>query len=338
MCDVDNRSCLMTGGAVAAVGGSTGAVSLAKKLRDITKEEAVKSYEDLKKIAVGCKKSAPLGRAGIAALDYFFLQHRLKAKTKKHISFANAIKQRKTLRYIDGKIRQIDGSPTFKDKKKLLKRRYGIFQLYYGSINQFRPTEALKVYCRFKPRVGILDFSAGWGGRCLAAMAAGIPYTGIDTNTNMRSAYKKIVKTYDAGAPVNMIWGPSEKVDFSKLKYDLVFTSPPYYILEEYEKMPTYKSKEDFYERFLRKVVQGCWKWLPTDGVLALNMPADMYDAVKGCLPVRASQLKLAVSNRHPTNAAAGRQLGEEKERSELIYVWRKKTPKGTDGWKCDNA
>jgi hypothetical protein len=318
-------------------GGAVGAVSIAKKLRDITKEDAVKSYEDLKKIAAGCSKAAQLSRAGIAALDYFFLQHRLKAKTKKHISFANAVKQRKTLRYINDKIRQINGNSAFKDRIRLLKRRYSIFQLYYGSINQFRPTEALKVYCRFKPRIGILDFSSGWGGRCLAAMAAGIPYTGIDTNTNMRSAYNNILKTYGgANTNVKMIWGPSEKVDFSKLKYDLVFTSPPYYILEEYEKMPTYKSKEDFYERFLRTVVRGCWKWLPQDGVLALNMPADMFDAVKGCLPVRASKLKLAVSNRHPTNAAAGRRIGEEVERGEFIYVWRKKTARGTDGWKCD--
>ena len=35
------------GGAITA--GANGAASLAKKLRDITKEDAVKSYEDLKK-------------------------------------------------------------------------------------------------------------------------------------------------------------------------------------------------------------------------------------------------------------------------------------------------
>jgi hypothetical protein len=310
-------------------------MELAKRLRPITDEEAKKSYQDLKDLAVGCKKAATLSRAGISALDVIFLQHRLKAKTKKHISFANAVKQRKTLRYINGKIRQINGNSPFKDKDRLLKRRYSIFQLYYGSINQFRPSEALKVYCKFKPRLGILDFSAGWGGRCLAAMAAGIPYTGIDTNTNMRSAYNKIITKYEPGANVKMIWSPAEKVDFSKLSYDLVFTSPPYYVLEEYEKMPAYKDKEDFNERFLRTTVRSCWKWLPSDGVLALNMPAEMYEAVKGCLPVRASTMKLAVSNRHPTNAAAGRQIGEEKERSELIYIWRKKTARGTDGWKC---
>ena len=310
-------------------------MELAKRLRPITDEEAKKSYQDLKDLAEGCKKAATLSRAGISALDYFFLQHRLKAKTKKHISFVNAVKQRKTLRYIDGKIRQINGDSLFKNRDKLLKRRYSIFQLYYGSINQFRPSEALKLYCKFKPQVGILDFSSGWGGRCLAAMAAGIPYTGIDTNTNMRSAYNRIIKKYEPEADVKMIWGPAEKVDFSKLSYDLVFTSPPYYVLEEYEKMPTYKDKEDFNERFLRTTVRSCWKWLPSGGVLALNMPAEMYDAVKGCLPVKAATMKLAVSNRHPTNAAAGKKIGEEKERSELIYIWRKKTARGTDGWKC---
>jgi hypothetical protein len=61
------------------------------------------------------------------------------------------------------------------DATGLLKAQYQVFQLYWGSINQFRPTVAKWVYTTLKAKTGILDFSAGWGGRCLAAMSMGIP-------------------------------------------------------------------------------------------------------------------------------------------------------------------
>ena len=45
-------------------------MELARRLRDISKEDAIKSYEELKEIA--CKKTTSFARAGIKALDYFF--------------------------------------------------------------------------------------------------------------------------------------------------------------------------------------------------------------------------------------------------------------------------
>jgi hypothetical protein len=57
---------------------------------------------------------------------------------------------------------------------------------------------------------------------------------------------------------------------------------------------------------------------------MALNMPHDMYMAVKDRLPKVSKRLTLPLHNRHPTNAAKGQALGIEKERHELIYVWKK--------------
>jgi len=300
-------------------------MEVAKRLRNINKEEAIQSYIILKTLE--CNSININSRAGLVSLDYFFLKHRIKAKTKRHISFFEALKDKKLMEYIDIKIEQIKNlSTTELSKDELLRQRYSVFQLYYGTINQFRPSEAKRIYCILEPKIGVLDFSAGWGGRCLGAMAYGIPYIGIDANTKMESSYNKMINTFDPKANVTMIFKPSETVDFSKFKYDLVFTSPPYFMLEEYENMPQYGSRSQFIEKFFRPVVVSVWKNLRSPGHMALNMPKEMYDAIKDLLPKFSKRIRLSIANRHPTNAVRGKIIGEidNKARSEAIYVWKK--------------
>ena len=181
------------------------------------------------------------------------------------------------------------------------------------------------LYCKLKPKLGIMDFSAGWGGRCLAAMSLGIPYIGVDSNTKLKSAYKSLVKTYDPKANVKMYFQPSETFDFSKHDYDLVFTSPPYFKLEEYEIMPDYVSKQNFLDRFFRPVVLAAWSGLKSRGHMALNMPETMYEAVKDILPKLKTKYALPLANRHP-GAAVKRQTLDDRSKGhhEWIYVWQK--------------
>jgi tRNA1(Val) A37 N6-methylase TrmN6 len=300
-------------------------MEVARLLKDTTKEEAIEDFENLKDLS--CNKITNFSRVGLKCLDYFFLHHRIKAKTRRHISFYEASKDKAIMNYINEKSRKVRQKNFSKlTRKEKVRARYNLFQLYYGSINQFRPSEAKRLYCRFEPKVGILDFSAGWGGRCLAAIAYGIPYIGIDANKNMKGSYNQMIKAVDKDAKVTMLFQPSETVDFSKYKYDLVFTSPPYFMIEEYEKMPQYGSKEGFLEKFFRPVVTNVWKHLQSPGFLALNMPKEMYDAVKDILPPLHKRLRLPVMSRHPTNAAKRRTIGETEQgaRSEGIYVWKK--------------
>jgi 16S rRNA G966 N2-methylase RsmD len=295
-------------------------MNIAKDLREITKKDAIESYQELKQ---DIKTEPDFSRVGLKALDFFFLHHRIKAKTK-GISFYEAIKDKEERAHLNQLI--------IKYKKKelkeydaigLLKAQYQVFQLYWGSINQFRPTIAQWIYHTLKPKC-ILDFSAGWGGRCLAAMSMGIPYIGVDANTKLETSYRHLV-SLDPSADVKMIFKPSEQVDFSKYDYDLVFTSPPYFMIERYEKMPAYKSKQEFLDSFFIPVTLNAWKHLKRSGDMALNIPEDMYEAVKPLLPKVKHHLLLPLSNRHPTNAKKVQTLGkEDKERNEIIYVWHK--------------
>jgi hypothetical protein len=299
-------------------------MELARRLRDISRADALESYEELK-TPVKCANPG-LSRVGIKALDYFFLGYRLRAKTRSHLSFADAMRDPERVAHLTELVRKYKAGTAidFSDPDDLLRHQYSVFQLYYGTINQFRPSVAKWVYCTLAPRVGILDFSAGWGGRAIAAMAMGIPYVGIDANKGLQSAYKKMIASYAHDAPVTMIFKPSETVDFSQFAYDLVFTSPPYFMIEEYERMPEYGSKEGFLEKFFRPVVREAWRHLRVGGHMALNMPHEMYMAIRNDLPPVARRIQMPVSNRHPTNARRGRKLGTEKARHELIYVWKK--------------
>jgi tRNA1(Val) A37 N6-methylase TrmN6 len=300
-------------------------MEVARLLKDTTKKEAVEDFEKLKDL--DCSKITNFSRVGLNCLDYFFLHHRIKAKTRRHISFYEATKDKTIMNYINDKSRKVRQKNFSKlTRKEKVRARYNLFQLYYGSINQFRPSEAKRLYCRLEPKVGILDFSAGWGGRCLAAIAYGVPYIGIDANKNMKGSYNQMIKAIGKGADVTMTFQPSETIDFSNYKYDLIFTSPPYFMIEEYEKMPAYGSKEGFLEKFFRPVVTNAWKHLQSPGYMALNMPKEMYDAVKDLLPPLHKRYRLPVMSRHPTNAAKRRQIGETEKgaRSEGIYVWKK--------------
>ena len=304
--------------------------TLAAQLRDISLADARKAYEELK--TVPCTNPG-LSRIGLKALDYLFLKHRIKAKTRSHISFSNAMKNadiRAKLNELAVRYKKT-ASMAFLSEAEKAKLRYSTFQLYYGTINQFKPTVARWVYCTLKPKVGILDFSAGWGGRCLGAMSMGIPYVGIDANKGLEKTYREMVRTYEPDADVTLLFQPSETVEFGKYKYDLVFTSPPYFMIEEYEKMPEYGSKDAFLQKFFRPVVKNAWTHLAPGGHMALNMPHEMYMAIRDLLPPVKRRLVLPLSNRHPTNATRGRKIGTEKERHELIYVWQKGT-RGKEG------
>jgi hypothetical protein len=149
-------------------------MDISKKLRDITKQDAIESYNELKHTSV---TSPDFSRIGLKALDFFFLHHRIKAKTKRHISFYQALKDDNIVEQLNKLIVKYKKKQLNEyDETGLLKAQYQVFQLYYGTINQFRPMVAKWIYHLLKPKIGILDFSSGWGGRLLAAMSMNIPY------------------------------------------------------------------------------------------------------------------------------------------------------------------
>ena len=188
-------------------------------------------------------------------------------------------------------------------------RLFELWRRLNGAIVFFKPTVAIYMYNRFKA-TAVLDPTAGWGGRMLAAAAMNIKYTGIDTNTNMIPAYEGIMHLIE-NENVKMIWQDALTVDFSEIDYDFVLTSPPYINIEVYEKMTPYESKEAFYKKFLIPLIDKCRASIRRNGKVCINIDVKMYDDL----------LKFGYA---PCNEKYDmkQQKVQGKDKGQKIYVW----------------
>ena len=149
--------------------------------------------------------------------------------------------------------------------KKLKQHRdlFGFIQFMNHGPAQFSPNIAIDLYTIFKA-TKIFDPFAGWGDRCVAAMAKDLGYIGVDSNSNLKWAYKEMINFYPHRSKIRFINKPVEKVDLSKLDFDFVLTSPPFwdekqYITEKYSRM-TYPDYEEFMDKVLIPTILKCAK------------------------------------------------------------------------------
>lgn len=113
----------------------------------------------------------------------------------------------------------------------------------YNSVrlcNNFQISIIMGIFNYFKPK-RVLDSSAGWGDRLICSMAYGTSYVGVDPSPCLKPLYTKIIDTL---APISkleksdyvIINKPFEQITKTELgeKFDLSFTSPPFFDLEIY--------------------------------------------------------------------------------------------------------
>lgn len=290
-----------------------GYASLAKKIKPITKEQAVEDYEKLRD--ANCKDINPKSHSGSRAMDYFFFALRLQTKGKGGVNFKEFYENKEYLK--EGSAKRLY-EYNLAHRKSHIVAAYDVFRLYKSSINAFKPIVAKELYCKYNPKT-ILDFSAGWGGRCLAAMSMDINYIGFDTNKGLKKAYDGMVKLYPTNSKVSMHFVDSSKVDFTKYTYDFVFTSPPYFQktkpTEEYRDMPKYENRDEFNEKFFFPVVRNSFNGLSKGGHFCLNIPMDMYEDVKKVLGTADKKYPLYIQSRYSDRPPVYK---------EFIYVWNK--------------
>lgn len=128
----------------------------------------------------------------------------------------------------------------------------------------------MKVIKMFNPKRW-LDPTAGWGDRLRVAIASGVEYVGVDSNSSMQPAYKAIIADKAPGESKKYKVLDSKFQD-AKLtgKFDLVFTSPPFFTVEVYENMTDWKDIEEFMEDFLRPLLKKSADHLKKDGHIVL--------------------------------------------------------------------
>lgn len=287
--------------------------AIAKKIKNITEEEAIRDYEHMKEINL--KKITNETRIGNKFVDYFTFLERLETISKKGMNYFDFIKDTEyhKKKYIQNLLNYQKGD----DKYVAL---YRVFKLHCGSIGLFKPLTAMEIYSKFKP-TSVLDFTMGWGGRLVGACALDIPnYIGIDSNQNLKEPYKnmvKVLKQLNTKTKIKLMFKDALKVDYSKLDYDCVLTSPPYYNIEIYTGTKQ-KTEEEWNEDFYKPLFTKTYKHLKKGGKYILNIPKYVYENV--CIDLLGkANMKIPLKKKaHPKNTKT------EQDYTEFLYVWYK--------------
>jgi len=286
---------------------------IALQIKDISNEEAIEDFNKLQK--VGCDaKDKGLSRIGNNVVDRFSQVERYNTLGKTGINFYDLYFNR--FKLTQPSIQSLFNYYGTDAEHASVKDWKRIFEVYYGSINIFRPLVAMSIYCKYRPKV-ILDFTMGWGGRLVGACALNIPkYIGIDNNPNLINPYKDLTKLMNeySSTDIELYFTDAVKFDYSKIEYDMVLTSPPYYNIEEYAGQ-TRKTKDEWDRDFYEPVFMKTFDNLKRGGYYCLNIPEELYTRVVSKLlgePTEFIGLKKS------------KRKGDQKY-SEFIYVWEKK-------------
>jgi cyclopropane fatty-acyl-phospholipid synthase-like methyltransferase len=128
----------------------------------------------------------------------------------------------------------------------------------------------MTVISMFKPKRW-LDLTAGWGDRLRVAIASGVEYVGVDSNVPMQSAYKAIIDD-KAGGDAKKYKVKQGRFQDVRIygKFDLMFTSPPFFTEEVYEGMTSWKDVEHFMTEFLEPFLKKAYNHLEIGGHIVL--------------------------------------------------------------------
>lgn len=187
----------------------------------------------------------------------------------------------------------------------------------------YRPVYAKYVYQTYAPDGVVWDPCAGYGGRLVGAMAAGVRYIGTDVEPETVEGNQKLIEVLGGKHEVHL--SPAESFDPPKV--DLVFTSPPYYDRERYSQRAeqSYKGRsvDAWLNEFLRPVIEKAYSVAP---VLAINI-ADLWTR-KGTIPLEQHTIDLALETgfQHETTVKMPlAKLNRPKDRAwEPILVFRR--------------
>jgi len=152
-----------------------------------------------------------------------------------------------------------------------------------ASVSNFKPMVAKAIMAKYSKSGPVLDFSAGYGGRLLGALAIGSPYVGIEPNRSQVSGCLRMLKTLKElgfSLPETQLLNGIAELEISRFPRNftgLVFSSPPFFDWEHYsesrsqsfKRFPTFKQ---WRTNFLESVIAECYRVLTKEGRLVLNV------------------------------------------------------------------
>jgi 16S rRNA G966 N2-methylase RsmD len=157
-------------------------------------------------------------------------------------------------------------------------------ELYFSikECSAFKPTNMTYIIKLLNIK-SVLDPSSGWGDRLVAAMATDIRYVGVDPNTDLHPVYDKMIKFFGKSTKkYTMIENTIQEAKLPNEKFDMVFTSPPYFKIEQYNNRGRIKDVDEhqWFENFMKPMINKTVDKLNNGGYLVLvinQLPHEQY-------------------------------------------------------------
>jgi hypothetical protein len=310
---------------------------IANKIKPIGEIDAETDFEALRTMVSAALLSATSGgiefnercRTGNNIVDFFTFQERLETRGKYNVTFYDFVKnieefkKKKFIQNMFTYYSTVKNARGLKNEYIVLKEVYNIC---ISAINIFRPLMAVEVYAKYKPSV-VLDPCAGWGGRAVGAAVCGenVQYFGIDINQSLQIPYQNMCAFLNSRCKskstlyprIRMTIADAVAYDYSQIepRYDMVFTSPPYYFIEKYSHNPFYNnSKDEMDEQFYAPLFSQTYLHLLPGGCMALNVNREIYERV--CV-------RLFGPAHQTMNCKKSKRQNDYRE---MIYIWIKHT------------
>ncbi len=296
---------------------NTKKIYISSQIKNITPNMVDIEMKQLIDIGKNAHSISSRSRVGNNIVDFFTFKQRLETKGKYNTSFfefLENIEEFKKKKYIQTMLTYYE---TVKNKNKT-KNEFIVYKEVYNicisAINIMRPLNCMEIYTKYNAK-RILNFCAGWGGSTVAASALGLEsHHGIDVNSALSEPYKNLIEYLATKSSTkNYIHiGDALLVDYSKIEYDTVFSSPPYYFIEKYENNPIYSSKKEMNEKFYKPLFSKTYDSLQTGGHYIINICKEVYDTVLQKLLGEAIEIFPFKKSKRQNNY------------TEMVYVWKK--------------
>jgi hypothetical protein len=309
---------------------------IANKIKPISEIDAETDFETLQTTVSAALLTDGANGGGIEfnerckignnIVDFFTFQDRLETRGKYNVTFYDFVKniddfkKKKFIQNMFIYYATVKNARGLKNEFIVMKEVYNIC---ISAINIFRPLMAVEVYAKFKPSV-VLDPCAGWGGRAVgAAVCDNIQYFGIDVNQSLQIPYQRMCEFLNSKCKstpglshrIKMTIADAVTYDYSQIepKYDMVFTSPPYYFIEKYSHNPFYNnSKDEMDEHFYAPLFSQTYLHLLYGGCMALNVNREIYERV--CVRLFG----------HAHQTMNCKKSKRQNDYREMIYIWIK--------------
>lgn len=291
---------------------------IAKQIKNISMDDVEREMDALINIGHNTHTIKPRSCIGNNVVDYFTFVQRLETKGKYDTNFYEFLKNIDDFKKKKFIQTMITYYATVKNKKNT-KNEYTVLKEVYNicisAINILKPLNSMEIFTKYKSK-RVLDFCLGWGGAAVAACALNLDaFYGVELNNSLTSPYHNMVSYLEikSDTKFNIQISSALDVDYSKMEYDTVFTSPPYYFIQKYANNVKYESKKEMDEKFYKPVFTKTYNGLQKGGHYIINVCKEVYENV----------LKDLLGE--PDEIFSLKKFNRQNDYNEMVYVWKKK-------------